>query len=537
MKLCLFIDGLDEYDGLEVDIARLFKEIVLSPHVKVCISSRPHIPFEDAFSTRPRLRLQDLTHKDLDIYIEDRLVHDEMMVSLAAREPKQCQKLVREIADEAQGVFLWVVLVVRALINGLSKHDGASELQLRLKALPKDLDQLYELMILKVDDIYKEEASRLFQLVDKATEEPGDWRPAELLSVYTLYLANKQSINLTHELKQSRATEQEVLQSCKSLDIALKARCGGLLEIQYGKLKTAAPQPMMKVAYLHRTVRDFILTGANWEALLKGAGGGPTRDTFNPNVAILKSMILQIKDCECSTAHGLIDHSFTFIHRIDNDKSVPIAEFEELVDTFSSVAGAARYVDLSADHKTLTQVEHLMHLLQKHGRNPNEPLNGVSAWQGALSYVASNYEAAPVSELLPWGLVIKGFLENGADPDAHCKGPGGKWCSASEVIAKAFQDVRSSSPANSYYLERLRAQAVRYEDSKTKLLKAQACSPGVLPALGTTQTSGGKKKRQQLWSVFGKLKDNLFDKDSNMTRNSSLRGISNKLASGEMKRI
>jgi len=401
MKLCLFIDGL------EVDIARLFKEIILSPHVIVCISSRPHIPFEDAFSTRPRLRLQDLTHKDLNIYVEDRLVHDEMMVSLAARELKQCQKLVREIADEAQGVFLWVVLVVRALINGLSKHDGTSELQLRLKAFPKDLDQLYENMILKVDDIYKEGASRLFQLVDKATEEPGDWRPAELLSVYTLYLANKQSINLTHEVKQSRTTEQEVLQSCKSLDIALKARCGGLLEIQYGKSKTAAPRPMMKVAYLHRTVRDFILTGANWEALLKGADGEPTRDTFNPNVAILKSMILQIKDYEDSTAHGLIDHSFTFIHRIGNDKSVPIAEFEELVDTFSSVAKASRYVDLSTDHKTSTEVEHLMRLLQKHGRNPNEPLNGVSAWQSALSRVASNYKAAPVSVRLPWGLVIK----------------------------------------------------------------------------------------------------------------------------------
>lgn len=154
MKLCLFIDGLDEYDGLEVDIARLFKGIALSSNVKVCVSSRPHVPFEDAFAMRPRLRLQGLTDKDLSRFIEDRLVHDEMMESLAAQEPEQCQELVRGIAVEAQGVFLWVVLVVRALINGLSQGDGISELQLRLKALPKDLDQLYGLMILKVDDIY-----------------------------------------------------------------------------------------------------------------------------------------------------------------------------------------------------------------------------------------------------------------------------------------------------------------------------------------------------------------------------------------------
>ncbi|THV43694.1 hypothetical protein BGAL_1083g00010 [Botrytis galanthina] len=222
MKLCLFIDGLDEYQGVEIEIARLFEELIFSPDVKVCISSRPHIPFEDAFSTCPRLRLQDFTLKDLNVYVKECLVQDKMMVSLAEREPEECQKLEQEIVSEAQGVFLWVVLVVRTLMDGLSKHDGISELQLRLKALPKDLDKLYEVMILKVNDIYKEETSRLFQMVNKATEEPGDYRTAELLSVYTLYLANKQSIDLSHELSQKRASEEEVLKACKTLDIALK---------------------------------------------------------------------------------------------------------------------------------------------------------------------------------------------------------------------------------------------------------------------------------------------------------------------------
>lgn len=46
-------------------------------------------------------------------------------------------------------------------------------------------------------------------------------------------------------------------------------------------------------------------------------------------------MILQIKDHEDSTAHGFIDNSFTFIHRIGNDTSMPTAEFEKLFDIFS----------------------------------------------------------------------------------------------------------------------------------------------------------------------------------------------------------
>jgi hypothetical protein len=269
------------------------------------------------------------------------------------------------------------------------------ELQLRLKALPKDLNQLYEVMILKVDEIYLEEASRVFQLVDKATEQAGDWRrrPAELFSVYTLYLANKQSFNLVDGLKQRRVTEEGILQCCKRMDIVLKTRCGGLLEIQYGKLKTATPRPTMKVSYLHRTVRDFILTGTNWEALLKGTGGRPTGDAFNPNNALLKSLILQFNNCEDSTAEELMDNALTFTHRPQNEKSVP-ADFEEVF---------------------------------------------ILAWQSALSWVASNCETTSAAARESWGFIIKAFLEHGADPDAYCKGPDGKLCSVSKIITKAFQ--------------------------------------------------------------------------------------------------
>ncbi|KAK6595017.1 hypothetical protein H4I96_10748 [Botrytis cinerea] len=489
MKLCLFIDGLDEYHGLEVEIARLFKKIVFSPDVKVCISSRPHVPFEDAFSTCPQLRLQDFTHKDLNLYVKNCLTQDKMM-----------------IVNEAQGVFLWVVLVVRTLMDGLSKHDGISELQLRLKALPKDLDQLYEVMILKVNDVYKEEASRLFQLVNKATEEPRDYRTAELLSVYTLYLANKRSINLTHSLTKGRVSEKEIIQYCKKLDIALKARCGGLLEIQYGRIKSAVPRPMMKVGYLHRTAHDFILKEKTWEALIEGASGGPTGDKFSPNIAILKSMILQIKDYDNADAHQLIDNSFTFIHRIEADESVSAGEVEELFDAFSSVAVAARYINISeTDHDISKEMEVLMCLLRKHGRNPNEPLDGISAWQSALSHVISKCDVVSPYTRLSWGLFIKAFLENKADPEACCKGSDQKIYSASEVIAKVFRDIRQSSPANSFYLERLRAQVVKYEDSKTEmLLKTQVPTFQVFAALNSTQAPSNHRWKRK--GIFGKIR-------------------------------
>jgi hypothetical protein len=45
-KICLFVDGLDEYDGDHTEIADLFQTVVLSQDVKVCLSSRPLHTFE-----------------------------------------------------------------------------------------------------------------------------------------------------------------------------------------------------------------------------------------------------------------------------------------------------------------------------------------------------------------------------------------------------------------------------------------------------------------------------------------------------------
>jgi hypothetical protein len=49
LKLCFFIDGLDEYEGGAEDIAQYFKELsLLSNHAKFCLSSRPWPIFQAA---------------------------------------------------------------------------------------------------------------------------------------------------------------------------------------------------------------------------------------------------------------------------------------------------------------------------------------------------------------------------------------------------------------------------------------------------------------------------------------------------------
>ncbi|CAG8983348.1 hypothetical protein HYALB_00000515 [Hymenoscyphus albidus] len=462
IKLCLFIDGLDEYEGLEVEIAKVFKGVVLSQNVKVCVSSRPHVPFEDAFTEYPMLRLQDLTETDIHRYIQDRLVNDEMMRVLISKEPGECRDLVNEIVDSAQGVFLWVMLVVSSLINGLSNHDHIYDLQARLKMLPKDLDNLYEEIFLKVDGFYAEEASRLYQLIAEAIKQPGDWEPANLLSLRTLSLASRKDLDIASEIKIPSTDKTVLLEQAKRMDVLLKTRCGGLIEVQHGKHKTAELTPSMGVSYLHRTVRDF-LEARKTRAVLLQRTGGYQNSAFKPAVAIFKSLAIQIGQLSESEREGDIgrtmkNQGLTYARRIDLDKRLSDDELLYLCDTFAQAAhwpsmihaaittSLCRYLQLR-----LEDDDHLEHdaldkpaldalvpfegntfltprtvkLLIKFGARPKLRFNGSTPWKNFLSHVLvyKQKEETPGYLLVTWSEIIITLLENGASLVAKFVGP------------------------------------------------------------------------------------------------------------------
>lgn len=55
LKICLLIDGLDEFDGDHDEIADLFKDAAACHNIKVCLSSRPWVVFQESFYNCPTL--------------------------------------------------------------------------------------------------------------------------------------------------------------------------------------------------------------------------------------------------------------------------------------------------------------------------------------------------------------------------------------------------------------------------------------------------------------------------------------------------
>ncbi|KAK0671575.1 hypothetical protein QBC41DRAFT_219102 [Cercophora samala] len=170
--LFLTVDGLDEYNastaemGLLVDTLKALSDV---PWIKILVSSRPWNVFEEHFSGCPRLRLHDLTHPDILRFARDKLCEHPRFSGLLAKGNPEAKALMNDVVTASSGVFLWVYLVIRSLLEGLTNGDTIADLQTRLLELPTDLEDLFRHMWDNIDKRYRAQASRLIQLVEAGT--------------------------------------------------------------------------------------------------------------------------------------------------------------------------------------------------------------------------------------------------------------------------------------------------------------------------------------------------------------------------------
>ena len=306
LRLCIFIDGLDEYEadtvGSHADVVALFKTMVTSSNIKICASSRPWLVFEDAFMSAPSLQVQHLTSDDINRYVEDKLCDNFRMIQLHNADPVNADFLVEEIVSKASGVFLWVVLVVKSLLDGLTNRDRISDLRRRLEQLPADLEDLYEHMLLKHSDpFYHEQSAQIFLIVfGIRTCEYGISKEVNLLM---LAFADEEDANQPLRSPVRRLSEREVAFRCVEMRDRLKSRCAGLLEISGDESNVAE----LEVNFLHRTVYDFLKRPDIQSTLASRTGVA-----FDPYERLLKACVLWLKQVTVSRA----DDSFLEVFRL-----------------------------------------------------------------------------------------------------------------------------------------------------------------------------------------------------------------------------
>jgi hypothetical protein len=168
-----FIDGLDEFLGESSGLIALVQRLVSYPNVKICTSSRPWIVFEDAFKQQPNLMLQHRTLSDIAHYANESLSTNLAFQELRQYNADYASRLIENITTKASGVFLWVVLVVRSLLEGLEQGDRPTELQRRLDHLPEELHNLFKKMLHGLTGDHFRDAAQLFQIFRASGTKPS----------------------------------------------------------------------------------------------------------------------------------------------------------------------------------------------------------------------------------------------------------------------------------------------------------------------------------------------------------------------------
>ncbi|KAH6665450.1 hypothetical protein B0J14DRAFT_680553, partial [Halenospora varia] len=307
LHLCLLIDGLDEFSGYHQNIIDALAALVprnpggSAIRVQLCISSRPLIVFEKAYLRCSHLKVQDLTREDIKLYVTTNFNNNYELKKLVEKDTNASHYIIGEILSKADGVFLWVMLVVRSLIEGLEYGDNMQTLQRRLSALPAGLEPLYRRMIENIDPFYHKEASRLFKIVEHADKA---------LSPLAMFFADEDPQDALREERYLHESEIEERHSI--LGKRLKARSAGLIEIKVldkvyekddssdassssiaGDSLGRSPTPWKpsQVQYLHLTTKEFLVSAKvpNWVLTQS------SNKAVDPNIIIIACCLRQFR--------------------------------------------------------------------------------------------------------------------------------------------------------------------------------------------------------------------------------------------------
>ncbi|KAI4220349.1 MAG: hypothetical protein L6R36_007688 [Xanthoria steineri] len=226
--LCIFLDGLDEFDqDDDVDkLLNLLNVILKSGKAKICASSRPEHYIAKRMAGYKQLRLQDLTASDMEICIRTTLEETRARCRPASISNRYFEWIVEAIVSKADGVFLWVHYALSSLVRGMRKEDTFGDLLRQIDRLPSGMHQLYLQMWNRLNEdkqLYQEQAADYFSYAAESTEE----RPISLFELLVALYPQWQNIILSGLEPQDPI---RLSRDCVALKTHVITRSAGLLE-------------------------------------------------------------------------------------------------------------------------------------------------------------------------------------------------------------------------------------------------------------------------------------------------------------------
>ena len=216
--LCLFIDGLDEYEGNLLQLLRFLKKlhkIGEDPRTprKIYVSSRPEPVPSELLEGTPSLSMSEENGRGIHAYIQSTI---KGMPSKIAEDP-QWKALCDGLVKRADGVFLWARFALDELIQGFCKGESIDELSDRLQSVPDELEGIYKRIVDRMEPQARNEAFVMLQI---ACSTPVDLFLQDFLVATNFTMETDLSIRRFIGCSELQMFSRRV-----------RAKVGGLLEI------------------------------------------------------------------------------------------------------------------------------------------------------------------------------------------------------------------------------------------------------------------------------------------------------------------
>ncbi|CAH0004488.1 unnamed protein product [Clonostachys byssicola] len=177
-RICIFVDGLDELDGGDGDVARLFKRIIDNTSAKLCFVSRLLPIYQDILGSSPHLEIHHLTYRQVATYVGEAMNKNEEFLQFQNANAGSATQLVESITTKAAGVFVWARAAVIVMLDGFHHTDKISGLYERLDKIPLDMNELYQSILDEMEPESLRELAQVLLIMGSCAEPP----PAILLS-------------------------------------------------------------------------------------------------------------------------------------------------------------------------------------------------------------------------------------------------------------------------------------------------------------------------------------------------------------------
>jgi hypothetical protein len=260
LKVILIIDGLDECESqYHKTLLDDLVDINTCDAVKIIVSSRPWPVFERRLQHSPHFRLEDLNFFDMWSHVQTRLVEaeeDGQRHSDFREQTVDALRVIAQVSLQAEGVFFWTSLILRALADEVSKGEATSTLLDLVQSYPKDLEHYFREQIYgRVSKTHKNQIDtantlKLMLLIEK--HGLLCYRGGCLIAFFFLFSGDL--FRPLCDLQVQWYSNDEAVRRRKYITSTLHKTCGDMLQI-----RPDSEIPLSStVSFMHRTAFDFL---------------------------------------------------------------------------------------------------------------------------------------------------------------------------------------------------------------------------------------------------------------------------------------